>query len=763
MSRGSVLRGAVCLIVTLLVFAGTAPTSGLAQSSQIIEQIVVEGNQRIEPETIAGYMTIQAGDPFDLRRIDDSLKSLFATGLFADINIRREGDDLIVRVVENPIINRIAFEGNQAIDSEELEAEIQLRPRTVYTRTKVQSDVARILEVYRRDGRFSATVEPKVIRQDQNRVDLVFEIDEGEPTLIREINFIGNNEYSDGSLREVIITKESAWYRFLSSDDTYDPDRLAFDRELLRRFYLSEGFADFRVVSVVADLTPDRKDFFITFTIEEGPRYEFGDVIVVSELRGVEAEDVEGLVDTDPGDWYDADAVEEVVDSITEDLGAKGFAFVDVVPRAERDRENLLVDVEYLIREGSRIYVERINIFGNVRTHDEVIRREFKLAEGDAFNVARLRRSETRVRGLDFFSDVILTTEPGSEPDTVIINTEVVEKSTGDLTLGAGFSTFDNLLFNISLRERNLLGEGQTLVASLALSGRRQDIDISFTEPYFLDRELEAGFDLFRRRLDLQDEASFTQENLGFVLRATYPITEHLDNTWYYTLNQVTIEDVDPDASRLILEQEGTALTSAIGEQLDYDRRNDTLEPTSGYLLQQGTDFAGVGGDVKYLRNRLGVTYYYPFAVDWTGIAKTEAGYITGLFDEDVRITDRFFVGGASLRGFEPAGIGPRDLTTGDALGGNFFWTGSLELTVPLGLPRELGLLGSVFTDWGTLYDSDSTGPEVADEKSLRGSVGFGLAYKSPFGPLRLDFAQAIVDEDFDQTEFFRFSFGTSF
>ncbi len=756
-------RRTVWVALAFLLAAVWLPVAAQAQSSLIIDQIVVEGNQRIEPETIAGYMTIEAGDEFDVRRIDESLKSLFDTGLFADINIRREGNDLVVRVVENPIINRIAFEGNRSIDSEDLEAEIQLRPRTVYTRTKVQNDVTRILELYRREGRFSASVEPKVIRQDQNRVDLVFEIDEGDSTLIREINFIGNEEFSDGTLREIIITKESAWYRFLSTDDTYDPDRLAFDRELLRRYYLSKGFADFRVVSVVADLTPDKKDFFITFTIEEGPRYEFGDVTVVSELRGVAAEDVEGLVDTDPGDWYNADAVEVVVDDITEELGTQGFAFVDVVPRAERDRENLLIDVEYLIREGSRIYVERINIFGNVRTHDEVIRREFRLAEGDAFNVARMRRSETRIRALDYFGDVIITTEPGSQPDTLIVNTEVVEKSTGDLTLGAGFSTFDSVLFNASIRERNLLGLGQTLILSLALSGRRQDLDLSFSEPYFLGRELEAGFDVFRRRLDLQDESSFTQDSMGFVLRTKFPLTEHLDNSWYYTLNEVSIENVNSGASLLILAQEGTAVTSAIGEQLDYDRRDDPLSPTSGYLIQQGTDFAGIGGDVNYVRNRLGFSYYYPFALDWTGTVKTEGGIIDGLFGDATRINDRFFVGGASLRGFEPAGIGPRDLATDDALGGNVFWTGAAELTLPIGLPRELGLLGRVFTDWGTLYDCDCTGPRVVDDGTLRGSVGVGLSYQSPLGPLRLDFAQAIVQEDYDKEEFFRFSFGTSF
>jgi len=747
------------LALGLLLALGAV--DGSAQS--LIDRVIVSGNQRIEPETIASYMTIRVGDPFEIEEIDDSLKSLFATGLFADVTIRREGTALVVQVVENPIISRIAFEGNHSLDSEELEAEVQLRPRTVYTRTKVQSDVARVLELYRRDGRFNATVEPKVILQEQNRIDLVFEIDEGEATVVREINFIGNEEFSDGSLRERIVSRETAWFRFLSQDDTYDPDRLAFDQELLRRFYLSEGYADFRVNSVVADLTSDRREFFITFTIEEGPRYEFGEVVVTSTLIGVDPVLIEGMVYTDPGDWYDAEEIEKVTQEITLALGNQGFAFVNVRPRAERDRENFTIDIDYQISRAAPLYIERIDVFGNIRTADEVIRREFKLAEGDAFNLARLQRSEQRIRSLDFFNNVTISRLPGSQPDTTIIAVEVEEKSTGELSIGAGFSTFDSILFNISIRERNLLGNGQRLSLDLSLSGRRQTIDLSFTEPYFLDRELEAGFDLFRRNLNLQDESSFEQENMGGILRIAYPVTEHLKHRLFYTLQSVTIGDIGDEASIFVREQEGTSITSALGEQLDYDRRDDSLNPTSGYLLQQSTDVAGFGGTERYIRHRLGASYFYPFAVDWTGNVRAEGGMIHGIFGEDVGIVDRFFLGGNSLRGFQAAGVGPRDLATDDALGGNVFWTSTAELTVPLGLPRELGLLGRVFTDFGSLFDIDSTGTSIADVNSVRAAVGVGFSYNSPLGPIQLDFAHAFLEEDFDKTELFRFSFGTAF
>ena len=754
---GALVRAAALAGLLSIVSGAVA----LAQTT--IEQLVVTGNQRIEPETIASYMTLRVGDSFDVEEVDNSLKSLFATGLFADVTIHRDGAVLVVEVVENPIINRIAFEGNRSIEAEQLEAEVRLRPRVVYTRTRVQSDVARILELYRRSGRFNATVEPKVILQEQNRIDLVFEIDEGEATVVREIGFIGNDEFSDGALRETIVTKETAWYRFLSSNDTYDPDRLALDRELLRRFYLSEGFADFRIFSVVADLTPDRREFFITFTIGEGPRYELDEVVVTSDLRGISSEDVADMVTTESGDWYDADEVEEVAENIALELGERGEAFVSVRPQTDRDRDNRRIDLTYHVARGEPLYVERIEIFGNLRTEDEVIRREFKLAEGDAYSSSALRRSERRIRALNFFRSVAIGRSPGSEPDTTVVAVEVEEKSTGELAIGAGFSTSDNLLFNLSLGERNLLGKGQRLSLDLALSSKRQSIDLSFTEPYFLDRELSAGFDLFRRRLDLQDESSFEREDTGGTLRMSYPLTERLRHTMAYTLQAVSIENVRPTASIYVRRQEGSTVTSMIGTRLDYDRRDDVIRPTSGYLLQQATDIAGLGGTERFIRNRVGGSYFYPFDVDWTGNVRGEAAIVQGFMGEDIGISNRFFLGGSSLRGFEPAGVGPRDLVTGDALGGNVYWTSTAELEMPLGLPRELGVSGRVFTDWGSLFDLDVSGATIADEATPRGSVGVGMSYNSPIGPLKLDFAQAVAYWNFDRTEVFRFSFGTAF
>jgi outer membrane protein insertion porin family len=753
------LAAILCLAATT-VATGAAKAQGITGGGSIAE-IRVEGNQRIEPETIRSYMQLSPGDPFDAERIDRALKSLFATGLFADVRLRREGNTLVVQVVENPIINRLAFEGNDRIDDETLQNEVQLRPRVVYTQTRVQADVKRILDIYRRSGRFAATVEPKVIPLDQNRVDLVFEINEGPVTEIRRIDFVGNKAFSDSELRDQILTTESAWYRFLSDTDTYDPDRLTVDREALRDFYLKEGYADFRVISAVAELSPDREAFFITFTVEEGERYKFGKIDVRTTLRDLDPESLRGQLTTLEGEWYDASAVEESIANITETLGDLGYAFVDVRPQIQRDREHLLINLVYDIQEGPRVFVERIDISGNVRTVDRVIRREFRLVEGDAFNASKLRRTRQRIQNLGFFSSVDLRTVPGDSPDKTVIEVEVEEQSTGEVTFGFGFSTAEGPLGDISLRERNLLGRGQDLRLGFTLSGKRSQFDLSFTEPYFLDRNLAAGFDVFRIETD-RDESSFDQKSLGFGLRAGYEIQEYLRHTVRYGLSEDEIFNVDDDASLAIKQQEGTTLSSVVGHTLSYDRRDSRFDPREGYFLSFSNDLAGLGGDVHYLRTRGGAGYYQPLGGDVTLGLSSEAGYIFG-FNEDVRITDNFAVGGANLRGFKTSGIGPRDTLTEDSVGGNVFAVGSTELSFPLGLPEEYQIRGRVFSDFGTLFDSDLETPTVIDEPKLRMSVGGGMTWRSPFGPLAVDLALPVLKEDFDETELFRLSVGTRF
>ena len=749
------LLAAVALLLTPALPA-------LAQFAGYVDDIQVEGNQRIEADTVRSYMSIAPGDPYDPGRVNQSLKALFATGLFADVAVRRQGGALIVSVVENPIINRLAFEGNSRIQDRVLEQEVQLRPRVVYTRSRVQSDVQRILQVYRRSGRFAATVVPKVIQLEQNRVDLVFEINEGPLTGVARIDFIGNRAFSDGRLKDAIATKESRWYRFLSSDDTYDPDRLTLDRELLRKYYLSRGHADFRVTSAVAELAPDRENFYITFTVEEGPVYRFGKIDLTTSLRNLDAERLRSVVTTLEGETYSAEEIEKSIVDLTFELGRLGYAFVDIRPGLDRNRDGLTIGVPYEINEGPRVYVERINITGNVRTLDEVIRREFRLNEGDAFNAAKLRRSRERIRGLGFFDKVEVTQEPGSAPDQVVVNADVQERSTGELSFGAGISTTESVIGDIALRERNLLGRGQGLRLGLSLSSPRQQIDIPFTEPYFLDRNVRPGFDIFDIRRDLQEQSSIDEQERGFRLRTSFEYNERLSQLLRYTLRQAEISNFADDVSPLLLRDAGEETTSSLGYELVYDVRDDILEPRSGYVLRGGQDFAGFGGNVTYVKSTASMSWFYPFADEFTGNIGLRAGYIDGLGD-DVSVTSRFFLGGDSLRGFEPGGVGPRDSDTDDSLGGNFFYAATAELYFPLGIAKEFGITGRTFTEIGSLYSIDVSGPTLLDEASPRLSVGAGISWNSPFGPIRLDLAQALVKETFDKEQLFRFSFGTRF
>lgn len=760
------------------MFAAAVPVAVNAQSGQssfVVDEVLVQGNQRIEGDTVRSYIGVALGDQVDASIINDALKSLYATGLFADVNIRREGRALVVSVVENPIINRLAFEGNRRIKDDALETEVQLRPRIVYTRARVQSDVQRIVQLYRRSGRFAATVEPKVIQLPQNRVDLVFEISEGPLTEIQKITFIGNKVFADGRLRSVITTKEARWYRFFTSADKYDPDRVNFDRELLRRHYLANGYADFRVVSAVAELGRDRADFFVTFTVEEGERYTFGDIDLSAELRGVDPDSLRPLLATTPGETYSADKVEDTIQELTFELGRLGYAFVDVRPEIDRDREARTISVNYSINEGPRVYVDRINIVGNVRTLDRVVRREMRLAEGDAFNAAKLRRSQQRIRGLGFFENVEIRDEKGLldnkalgaadetfADDRTSVTIEVEEQSTGELSFGIGYSSSEQIGGEVSVRERNLLGRGQDLKLTLSLSTRRQEIDLSFTEPYFLNRDIAAGFDVFNTQLD-QENAAFDRDTTGFTLRAGYPFAERLRHAVRYTLRNDKIEDVSENASRFIQSQRGSRLTSSVGHTITYDLRDDRFFPTEGYIVRLAQDLAGLGGDVHYLRNVLNYSYHRRLWQDWIGTLSLEEGHILGL-GENVALSDRFFLGGNSFRGFATGGVGPRDTDTLDFLGGTVYYVGTAEVTIPLGILQEFGVFGRTFTEVGSLADPDLDSKEnLFDVGKPRVSAGVGLSWRSPFGPVRIDLAWPLRKENFDREESFRFSFGTRF
>lgn len=753
---GTAFSGAVGVAV--------APCVAQAEAvSQKIGAIDIKGYERIEASTILSYFGLREGDSVSSYEIDKAVKALFATGFFADVSVDMSPDGIMtLRVLENPMVNRVVFEGNKYFEDDDLEKEIQLRPRSIYTRPRIQSDVSRLLEIYRRSGRFSAKITPKLIARDQNRVDIVFEITEGDVTRIAGINFIGNEQFSSSTLKDVIKSSEECWYCFITDYDKYDPDRLLVDEELLRKFYTSQGYADFDVKSSVAELSQDKKAFYITFTMEEGPRYNFGKIDFKSSLPGTNTNKFRKLITTDTGELYNAEEVESSIDAMVDELGNQGFAFVDIDPQLTRRPDGKTIDLTYNIQEGPRVYVERIDITGNVRTLDEVVRREFRLSEGDAYSTDKLRRTEQRLRNLGFFEDVKITNEQGTAPDKTKIKVDVKEASTGEVTLGAGFSSTDGALADIGIREKNLLGRGQELRLRGLFATERQQYDLGFTEPYFLGREVAAGFDLFKITQDFRQESSFDRNSDGGRLRMGYAVSEHLKHNIRYSFEQTEITNVRDDASRFVKDQEGTNVTSMIGQSLIYDRRDNSLDPTEGYFMQLDTDVAGLGGDSKFFRPEVKSSVYYSVAPQWTTMVAGTAGYVIPL-EDDVKIQDRFFIGGKTFRGFDNAGIGPRDITTNDALGGNVYYVGTIEQSFPLGLPEDLGFKGAVFMDAGSLWDVDDTGPEVVDSSALRASIGFGIAWKSPFGPIRVDLAVPIVKEDYDEDQLFQFNFGTRF
>jgi outer membrane protein insertion porin family len=742
--------------------ARPVPASGLIQTIQVV------GNQRIETEAILARLSLQPGDPFDPNRMDLSLKSLYSTGLFKDVQITRNGGTLVVTVAENPVINQIAFEGNHALNDAGITAVVQLKPRSVFTAAQAAADRQRILALYAAHQHFAATVEPKIIPLSDNRVDLVFEINDGPITLTSRIAFVGNHAFSEATLKEVITSRQQAWWRIFSTTDSYDAERVNYDKELLRKFYLKNGYVDFRVVDSTAELAPDRRSFFLTYVLDEGARYRVGKVNINSQIRGLPGDSLKNTLGIGAGEWYDGDAVDRTVTAMSAEGRRRGYAFVQVNPRVTRNPDTHTVDLVFDVVEGPRVYVERIDINGNTRTEDKVIRREFQFSEGDAFNADVVRLTQQRLKDTGYFNNVNMTSSQGSAPDRVIINTAVDEKATGELSLGGGFSTDIGALANVGLRERNLVGTGIDASINGILAQKETQIDLSVTDPYFLDRNLAAGFDLFHIVDNNQDISEYDETRTGGDVRIGYAFNDHLSQSWSYSLVQRDVTNIATTASIYIQQLAGNSSLSMLSTSLTLDYRDSRVKPHSGYLISIGGDAAGLGGTAHFLRGRANAAYYIPLDhftgnSDWGVQISAGGGY---LFDEGQQelIIDNFFLGGDNLRGFEDGGAGPHDIATGDSLGGRFLWTQSTELHYPLPISPDLGLSGRAFVDVGALWGAfPIAGNPITNSSAPRVGVGVGVAWNTPFGLINIDLADAVVKQEGDKTQVFRFGFGTSF
>lgn len=764
-----------------------APAPEAAPAATTVQSITVVGNQRLEAQTILSYLRLRVGQPYDRATLDQALKDLAATELFKDFQITDNAGALQIQVTENPVINRVILEGNKRLKEDKIRPEIKLAPRQIFTRSKVRADVARIIELYKRQGRFAATVEPKMVSLDQNRVDVVFEINEGPKSKVRQINIIGNEKFSDGDLKDEMATKESGLLTILSSNTSYDPDRLAYDQQKLRLFYLQNGYADFRVISAVAELTSNKQDFIITYVVEEGERYKFGDVDVKSELRDFQPEMLKKLLPMKKDDWYDAKLVEDTVESLSETAGLFGYAFADINPEFRRDPETRTMQITFNVGESPRTYVERIDVNGNTLTHDKVVRREFRLNEGDAFNSFGIKRTENRLNSLGYFQENLeIERKEGSAPDRIVLETNVEEKPTGELSLSAGFSSIENFLLQASIRQRNFRGLGQQLQASVNYSSYSKSIELGFTEPYLFDRNISVGGSIYRRDLNSFNfinndrRTTFEQVTTGFQLNAGVPLTEFMSFFARYSLNydDVTLDrglyyfggECDPFvAGRYLCDAIGKRTTSLVGYTLAYDDRDNRLRPTRGQSLSLSQDFAGLGGSVKYVRTRANASKHFNLGSRFILNLSAEGGYIYPFggrptpTSDKVRLTDRFFLGEPQMRGFDIRGVGPRVIRYGvdntdpanpkvitdgsdrgqidDALGGRAYYQGRLELDIPLGTgAKELGLRPSIFLDVGSVFSvkrptlttlANFTDPADGLTKNLcrnstTGSISFG-------------------------------------
>jgi len=772
--------GAICLLGLALDTPALAqplprpdPQAGPAPTAGADAQIVVRGNRRVEAATVLSYMNLPTDRAVTAADLNAATRTLFETGLFRDVRILPEGNRLVVEVSENPSINEIAFEGNEALTDEDLRQIVSARPRFPFTAAGAEADAQAIINIYRRTGRYGAEVEPKVIERSDNRVDLVFEIEEGAPTGVNSISFTGNAAFSDSRLREEIETSESGLLSIFFSTDVYDPDRLELDASLLRQFYLDNGYADFTVLSTSAELAPDRSGFFITFAVEEGAQYSFGSFDVKVDAEGLKREDFLAVIPAEDltGETYNASRVEEIANDLTELAGEKGFAFVRVRPQADKNEQDRIIDITFDLIEGSRVFVERIDIEGNDRTLDRVIRREIELVEGDPFDARKIRLARTDIRGLDFFETVEIETEPGSSEDRAVLKVNVEEKPTGSLSLGLGFSSSVGPIGSVAITERNFLGRGQQVGINVTAAGDTQVYDFSFREPRFLDRNLSAGWRAFFIQDDREDESSFRINRVGFQPQVGFPLDRNTTLSMRYIITRDDIDTLN-SASPAIQIDEGSRVKSAIGYTLTHDRRNDKIEPTGGYLLTLDQEFAGLGGPARFVKSRAtGKTWKGFFGNQLVGSIEVEGGAIVA-FGDDTQVNDRFFLGSDSFRGFAVEGIGPRDIDADDAIGGNFFAVTRFQLTFPLGLPEELGIFGGTFMDVGTLWGLDRTsfpaagtaGPvDIDDSAQLRLTAGALVFLQTPFGPLELSLGVPLIDEDGDDDEVFRLSVGTRF
>ena len=757
-------------------FQFTAELTGVtAAEAAVVSSISVRGNKRMDADTVISYTSIEPGKSFSNFDIDESVKALYGTGLFSDVSIYQSGRTLIIEVDENSTVNKVFFEGNSRIKDPSLQAGVSIKPQSIFNDDQAASDVEQIKLAYARVGREDADVSYEVVPLTNNRVNVVYRIVEGDKTKISKIIFVGNSTFPDRRLADLISTKESNFLSFLTTNDIYDPNRIRADEEKLRRFYFNKGFADFQLISTTADIDPASNEYTITFTIEEGARYTFGEINIESTIDGIDGSRLAAELKTESGEYYSAKAVEDSIIGMTESVAEEGYAFVEIVPRGNRNFDNNTIDVTYLVDEGARVYIESIKIVGNDRTRDYVMRRVFDLSEGDAYNKVLVQRSKRRIEDLGFFDSVNIQTRPGSEPDRIIVVVHVKEKATGEFSISGGYSSSGGAAANVSFTEKNFLGRGQYLKIGMANGEDDVTYSFAFTEPYFLGYRMSAGIALSSTESDDTDERRYNVDTTSGTLTFGIPITERLDSAVFYTFEDSDTRTTLTTLSPALTKDLGSFTKSGAGFGIVYTDFDEPKDPREGFRLSFSNTIYGIGGDANYYSAEVNLANYTLISeeTDVVLFSQVKAGYANEFGTNGMRTIDNFSARPNLVRGFDSFGFGPRDPNTGDALGGRMYWAAKAEMQFPLPfVPRSLGLRGAVFADAAQLSDpGDSAIAAVLaanaasdlsqlDDDNVRASVGGSVIWASPFGPLRLDYAVPIAEETYDKTQ--EFSFGVS-
>ena len=744
--------------IIILLICSTINSYGAEITDNAVTEIQIDGIQRIDKETVIAYSNININDTYTEELGNNALKSLFETDLFSNIEISFKDNLLIIKVSENPTVNLIKFEGNKKINDEDLLLEISLNERSIYSRSKVKKDLEKMLTLYQRAGRLSTEINPTIEMLENNRVNLTYEIDESSVAEVSKISIVGNENFTSSKIKSIMKTKQKKLLRPWSTSDNYDPDKLEYDKQLITEFYNDNGFPNFKFTSSIAQLIPNKNSFEIILTLNEGEMFNFGTISAETELDKLSSDAIINSVSTKEGALYQSSLIKESISLIRDQASMIGYTFIEIYPKLIPDDDSKTVNINFKINEGPRVYVKNINISGNTRTIDKVIRRQVKLSEGDAYNKYAIDLSKDTIRSLGFFGTVDIEEVRVIDSDRVNINIHVEEKNTGEVSAGAGYSSTSKTSVTFGLKEKNFLGKGQKANFQASFADTQSTYDISFEEPYYNNKNLSLRGDLYSRFSD-PTSVRYETEDLGAGFSIRFPLAPTLSYGFSYEIFTTKVK-ADANASSYEKLLAGTDTVSSVTNTFSSDRRNSPYKPSSGHLSRLTSTIAGVGGTSYYIKNFFDHSRYKRLSKSFVGAFKIEAGHLNGYNDKYAPITSNYKLGGKNLRGFKAGRVGPK--SGNSYYGGQYYYLTSLETNLELPID-EFDITSVFFIDAGSVWGLDSRYGSIDDDHKLRSSAGVNFLWDSAIGPINLIYAKAINKESTDSLDSFYFDIGYLF